>query len=41
MTFNFDYTFFLFNDDFATYKANRYRSNCFLPDVYQIWNEVI
>ena len=26
---------------FATHKANRSRSNGFLPDVYQIWDEVI
>ena len=41
VTFNFDYTFSRFNDYFATYKANRSRSNGFLPVVYQIWNEVI
>ena len=41
MTFNFDYTLYQFNDYFATYKANRSRSNGFLPDVYQIWDEVI
>ena len=41
MTFNFDYMLSWFNDEFATYKANRSRSNVFLPDVYQIWNEVI
>ena len=27
VTFNFDYTLSQFNDDFATYKANRSRSN--------------
>ena len=26
---------------FATHKANRSRSNGFLPDVYQIWDEVM
>ena len=41
MTFNFDYTLSQFNDYFATHKANRSRSNGFLPDVYQIWDEVI
>ena len=41
MTFNFDYTLSLFNDYFATHKANRSRSNGFLPGVYQIWDEVI
>ena len=41
MTFNFDYTLSWFNDYFATCKANRSRSNGFLPDVYQIWDEVI
>ena len=38
--FNFDYTLFQFNDYFATHKANGSKSN-FLPDVYQIWDEVI
>ena len=41
MTFNFDYTLSLFNDYFATHKANRSRSYGFLPGVYQIWDEVI
>ena len=41
VTFNFDYTLSQFNDHFATHKANRSRSNDFLPDVYQIWDEVI
>ena len=41
MTFNFDYTLSRFNDYFATYKVNRSRSNGFLPDIYQIWEEVI
>ena len=41
VTFNFDYTLSRFNDYFATHKANRSRSNGFLPVVYQIWNEVI
>ena len=40
-TFNFDYTLSRFNDYFATYKVNMSRSNGFLPDVYQIWDEVI
>ena len=40
MTFNFDYTLSRFNDYFATHKASRSRSNGFLPDVYQIWDEV-
>ena len=39
--FHFDYTLSPFNDYFATHKANRSRSNGFLPDVYQIWDEVI
>ena len=29
VTFNFAYTFSLFNENFATYKANRSRYNCF------------
>ena len=41
VTFNFDYTLSRFNDYFATHKANRSRSNVFLPDVYEIWDEVI
>ena len=41
VTFNFDYTLSRFNDYFATHKANRSGSNGFLPDVYQIWDEVI
>ena len=41
VTFNFDYTLSRFNDYFATHKANRSRSNGFLPDVYQIWDEVM
>ena len=41
MTFNFDYALSRFNDYFATHKANRSRSNGFLPDVYQIWDEVM
>ena len=41
VTFNFDYTLSWFNGYFATHKANRSRSNGFLPDVYQIWDEVI
>ena len=41
MTFNFDYTLSQFNDYFTTHKANRSGSNGFLPDVYQIWDEVI
>ena len=41
MTFNFDYTLSQFNEYFATHKANRSGSNGFLPDFYQIWDEVI
>ena len=41
VTFNFDYTLSRFNDYFATHKANGSRSNRFLPDLYQIWDEVI
>ena len=41
MTFNFDYTLPRFNVYFATHKANRSGSNGFLPDVYQIWDEVM
>ena len=41
VTFNFEYTLCWFNDYFATHKANRSRSNVFLPDVYQIWDEAI
>ena len=41
VTFNYDYTLSQFNEYFATYKANRFRPNGFLPDVYQIWDEVI
>ena len=40
VTFNFDYTLSWFNAYFATHKTNRSRSNGFLPDVYQIWDEV-
>ena len=40
MAFNFDYTLSRFNDYFATHKANRSRSNGFLPDVYQIWDDM-
>ena len=39
--FNFDNTLSQFNDYFATHKVNGSRSNGFLPDVYQIWDEVI
>ena len=41
VTFNFDYTLSQFNDYFAAHKTNRSRSDSFLPDVYQIWDEVI
>ena len=42
VTFNFDYTLSWFNDYFSTYKkVNRSRSGGFLPDVYQIRDEVI
>ena len=41
MTFNFDYTLSQFNDYFAAHKTNRSRSDGFLPDVYQIWHEVM
>ena len=41
MTFNFDYTLSQFNDYFATHKKNRSRSDNFLSDVYQIWDEAI
>ena len=41
VTFNFDYTLSQFNDYFTTYKVNGSRSNGFLSDVYQTWNEVI
>ena len=41
VTFNFDYTLSQLNDYFATHKANGSRSNGFLSDVYQIWDEVI
>ena len=41
VTFNFDYTLSHFIDYFATDKATRPRSNGFLPDVYQISDEVI
>ena len=41
VTFNFDYTLSWFNDHFATHKVNGSRSSGFLPDVYQIWDEVI
>ena len=41
VTFNFDYTLSRFNDYFPTHKANRSRSNGFLPDIYQIWDEVM
>ena len=41
MTFNFDYTWSQFNDYFATHKTNRSRSDSFLSDIYQIWDEAI
>ena len=41
MTFNFDYTLSRFNDYCATHNTNGSGSNGFLPDVYQIWDEVI
>ena len=41
VTFNFDCTLSWFNDNFATHKVNRSRSSGFLPDIYQIWDEVI
>ena len=42
MTFNFDYTLSRFNDYCATHNTNGSGSNgFFLPDVYQIWDEVI
>ena len=42
MTFNIDYTLSWFNDYFAAHeKLNGSRSGGFLPDVYQIWDEVI
>ena len=41
-TFNFDYTLSLFNDYFAAHKkTNGSRSDGFLPNVCQIWDEVI
>ena len=40
MTLKFDYT--LFNEYFAAHKkTNGSRSDDFIPDVYQIWDEVI
>ena len=41
VAFNFDYTLSQFNHYFAAHKTNRSRSDGFLPDVYQIWDEVI
>ena len=42
MTFNFDYTLSWFNDCFAAHKkVNGSRSAGFLPDVYEIWDEII
>ena len=42
VTFNFDYTLSWFNDYFAAHKkVNGSWSGGFLPDVYQIWDEVI
>ena len=41
MTFNFDYTLSRFNDYCTTHKVNGSGSNGFLPDFYQIWDEVI
>ena len=41
VTFNFDYTLSRFNDYFTTHKASRSGSNGFLPDVYQIRDEVM
>ena len=41
VTSNFDYTLSRFNDYFTTHKASRSGSNGFLPDVYQIRDEVM
>ena len=42
VTFNFDYTLSWFNGYFAAVKKVKgSRSGGFLPDVYQIWDEVI
>ena len=42
MTFNFEYILSWFNDYFASHKkVNRSWYSGFLPDVYQIWDEVI
>ena len=41
VTFNFDYTLSWFNDYFTTHKVNGSRSGGFLPDIYQIWDELI
>ena len=42
VAFNFDYSLSWFYDYFATHKkVNGSRSGGFLPDVYQIWDEVI
>ena len=42
VTFNFDYTLSWFNDYFAAYKkTNASISDGFLPNVCQIWDEVI
>ena len=42
MTFNFDYTLSWFSDYFAAHKnVDGSRSCGFLPNIYQIWDEVI
>ena len=40
MAFNFDYTLSRFNDYFAAHKVNGSRFSGFLPDVYQIWDDM-
>ena len=42
VTFNFDYTLSWFNEYFAARKKVKgSRSGGFLPDIYEIWDEVI
>ena len=42
VTFNFDYVLTLFNDCFAAHKkVNGSIPGGFLPNVYQLWDEVI
>ena len=42
VTFNFDYTLSWFNDYFAIHeKENKSKSSGFLPDLYQVQDDII